>query len=150
MGERGALDSGAVVVRLQWVYQPRQPGFFTRAIESMAAGNPVSLVTDQVGCPTPAEVVAPALLKAARGEAVGLFHLACRGEATAYDWIARGARQAGVGLNAQRITRADLPGAHRPARSCLDSSRFEATFEVRMPHWEAALDTAMAGWSAQD
>lgn len=146
VGERAALDCGAVVVRLQWVYQPRQPGFFTRAIEAMASGNPVKLVTDQIGCPTPAEVLAPALLKAARGEATGLFHLACRGETTAFEWIARGARQAGVTLDAEPITRAQLPGAHRPARSCLDPSRFERCFDVRMPHWEAALDTAMAGW----
>lgn len=150
VGERAVLDAGGVVVRLQWVYQPRQPGFFTRAIEAMAAGNTIKLVTDQVGCPTPAEVVGPALLKAARSEATGLFHLACRGEATAYEWIARGARQAGVALQAEAITREALPGAHRPARSCLDSGRFEATFGVRMPHWEAALDTAMAGWSGRE
>ena len=150
VGERAALDCGALVVRLQWVYQPRQPGFFTRAIESMAAGNKVRLVTDQVGCPTPAEVVGPALIKAARSDISGLYHLACHGEATAYDWIARGAMQAGVALKAERITRDALTGAHRPARSCLDPSRFETSFEVRMPHWEAALDMAMAGWSGRD
>jgi dTDP-4-dehydrorhamnose reductase len=150
VGERSALDAEAVVVRLQWVYQPRQPGFFTRAIEAMAAGNRVSLVTDQVGCPTPAEVLAPALLRAARLRPTGLYHLACRGQATAEEWIRRGARHAGVEVCAQLLTRAELGGAHRPARSCLDPSRFEAAFEVRMPHWEAAMDTAMAGWSGRD
>jgi len=150
VGERAVLDAGGVVVRLSWVYQPRHPGFFTRAIEAMAAGHTVDLVTDQVGCPTPAEVVVPALLKSVRGEATGLFHLACRGEATPHAWIARGAAQAGVDLLANAVTRSDLRGAHRPSRSCLDPGRFERTFGVRMPHWEAALDIAMAGWSGRD
>ena len=146
VGERAALDAGAVVVRLQWVYQPRQPGFFTRAIEAMAAGRSIDLVIDQVGSPTPTDVIAPALLKAARGQESGLFHLACGGEVSAHGWIARGAAAAGVPLLAREITRADFPGAHRPARSCLDSSRFERAFHVRIPHWEAALDAAMGGW----
>ncbi len=150
IGERAALDAGAVVVRLQWVYQPRQPGFFTRALEAMAAGSTVDLVTDQVGCPTPAEVVAPALLSAARGEATGLFHLACAGETSAHGWIARGATRAGIVLRARSLTRAALGGAHRPARSCLDSGRFEAAFEVQLPDWAEALDTAMDGWSEVD
>jgi len=148
VGERAALDAGAVVVRLQWVYQPRQPGFFTRALESMAAGVTVGLVTDQVGCPTPAAEVSTALLAAAQGEACGLYHLACSGETSAQGWIARGAARAGIALLARPVTRAELGGAHRPARSCLDSSRFEAAFGVQMPAWGEALDVAMREWPA--
>jgi dTDP-4-dehydrorhamnose reductase len=146
VGERAALDADAVVVRLQWVYQPGLPGFYTRALQAMARGESVSLVTDQVGSPTTAGAIAPALIAAARGQARGLFHLACAGESTAYEWIARGAQIAGVALRAQKVSRAELGGAPRPARSCLQSTRFEAAFGVEMPHWEAAQSAAMVGW----
>ena len=119
VGEQAALMQGAVVVRVQWVYQPGERGFFNLALRRLAAGEPLSLVTDQVGRPTPAAEVAKGLLSAARGGPTGLFHLACTGETSAWDWIAAAARLRGIPVRATPTTRQALGGAHRPARSCL-------------------------------
>ena len=143
-GEAAVLAGGGTVVRLQWVYSPLGSGFFNRALAKMAAGEVVRLVTDQVGCPTPAELVAPALLTIAGGGPSGLFHLATRGEATAHAWISAGAEAAGIPLQAEPASRADFVGAHRPARSVLDSTKVEQTFGVSLPHWRDALQTVMA------
>lgn len=143
-GETAVLSAGGTVVRLQWVYSPLGRGFFNRALSMMAAGEEVRLVTDQVGCPTPAELLAPALLAIARSEATGLFHLATQGEATAYDWIAAGARAAGVPFTALAASRLDFQGAHRPARSVLDSTKAAKTFGLRLPYWHEALQTVMS------
>jgi dTDP-4-dehydrorhamnose reductase len=143
-GEQAVLRAGGTVVRLQWVYSPLGRGFFNHALTTMKAGDSVRLVTDQVGCPTPAELLAPALLKIAGAEATGLFHLATQGAATAHEWIAAGAEAAGIPLRAQAALRADFEGAHRPSRSVLDSSKVAEIFGIRLPDWRDALQTVMA------
>ena len=137
-------EPSAVVVRIQWVYAPGRPGFFTRSMEALARGEELGLVTDQVGVPTAGPWLARALLACAAGEATGLFHLACAGEATAWEWIEAGARALGLPFRARPLTRAELGGAWRPARSVLDPSRFARSFGVAIPHWEAALKAAVA------
>ncbi len=143
-GEHAARKMGATVVRVQWVYSPGARGFFNLALARLAAGEPLSVVTDQIGRPTPAALVARGLLLAARGGPVGLYHLACTGEASAWDWIAAGARLRGLPMTATPTTRARLGGAYRPERSCLCSDRFAETFGLRLPDWTEALEAAMA------
>lgn len=150
-GERRALAHGAVVVRIQWVYHPGGRGFFTAALRRLAAAQPVRLVTDQVGVPSPADWVADGLLRAATGTPVGLFHLAPDGETTARDWILTAARHLGLSTHsASPARRADFAGAARPARSCLDNAHFRATFGLEPARWDrlltAALDQAGPAW----
>lgn len=143
MGEVAALGEGAVVVRVQWVYDPLHPGFFSRTLAALAEGRRPRLVTDQVGSPTPARLLAPALLRAAEDGPTGLFHLATTGEATPWTWIEAASARLGLPFRAEPVTRADLGGAWRPARSLLDSSRFEAAFGVGLPGWEEGLERAL-------
>jgi dTDP-4-dehydrorhamnose reductase len=142
-GERGVLEADGVVVRLQWVYQPGHRGFFNRALSMMSSGQAVRLVSDQVGCPTPASLIAPALLRIAAGGATGLFHLATTGEATAAEWITAGARAAGIQVLAEPAIRADFTGAHRPARSVLNCDKLAQAYGIRLPDWRTALQTVM-------
>jgi dTDP-4-dehydrorhamnose reductase len=142
-GERAALEAGAVVIRLQWVYQPGSRGFFNRAMAAMSRGESVRLVTDQVGCPTPASLLAPALLQIAHSGPVGLFHLATQGEASAWEWMQAGALALGIPFIAEPSLRSDFSGAHRPARSVLDSTKTEQAWGIRLPNWRDALQTVV-------
>ena len=144
-GEARVLAEGGTVVRLQWVYQPGARGFFNRALAMMRRGEPVRLVTDQVGCPTPAQLLAPALITIARSGPVGLFHLATAGEATAFEWIQAGAEAMGVEFRGIPARRADFDGAHRPARSVLDSAKVAAAWGIKLPQWRHALQTVVCG-----
>lgn len=146
-GEALALAAGAVVVRVQWVYRPGHPGFFTRCLDGLARGDTLDLVTDQVGTPTPAVPLAAALMVGAAGGPAGLFHLACAGEASAWSWIEAAAAMAGLPFRARPIQRAALAGAWRPARSCLDSGHFGRSFGVRLPAWQDALADALSSWT---
>jgi len=143
-GEQLALEHGAVVARLQWVFHPGAKGFFNHALRQMAAGETVRLVTDQVGCPTPASLLAPVLIEMARGGPTGLFHLATQGEATAWEWIETGAKALGVTFRAEAALRKDFQGAHRPARSCLDSGKLNKAWGLELPDWRSALQTVGA------
>lgn len=145
-GEAAALAEGAVVVRVQWVYHPHHPGFFSRCLQALSRGEELSLVTDQIGCPTPADLLAPALLAAARAGPTGRFDLACTGEATPWRWIEAAAAQLGLPFRARAISRADLGGAPRPARSVLDSTAFTAAWGWALPPWEDGLRSALSRW----
>ena len=140
-GEQLALQHGGVVARLQWVFHPGQHGFFNHALNQMREGSRVRLVTDQVGCPTPADLLAPILIEMAQHGPIGLFHVATQGEATAWEWIEAGAAALGVRFHAELVSRTDFDGAHRPARSCLDSSKLKSAWGVELPDWRNALQT---------
>jgi len=154
LGEQGVLSTEGTVVRLQWVYQPGERGFFNRAIAMMRNGEAVRLVTDQVGCPTPAEMVASSLVTMATAGPTGLFHLATQGEATAHEWIAAGAEAMGVEFTGVPAQRADFDGAYRPSRSVLDSSKVAAAWGIKLPDWKDALQTVVCGsdrlWSGAE
>jgi dTDP-4-dehydrorhamnose reductase len=143
-GELAALAHGALVLRVQWIYGATGRGFFASALARMRAGEPVSLVTDQVGTPTEVGWLAERIRDAARGGPTGVFHLAPAGETSAEGWILAGARALGLREDGvARIRRADLPGAFRPARSCLDSRRFQAAWPAARPRWDALLRAAL-------
>ncbi len=145
LGEQGVLSEGGLVVRVQWVYAPGRRGFFTTALRRLAAGQPVGLVVDQVGIPTAADWLGSALLAAVTGGPPGLFHLAPRGEATAADWILAAADHLDLSTaTAHDAVRSDFPGAPRPARSCLDGSRYAAAFGVVLPPWQTLLRASLA------
>lgn len=145
-GEQAALAHGAVVVRVQWVYHPGHPNFFSNVLQAMARGEPVRLVVDQLGAPTPAALLAPALLQAARGGPVGAFHLACQGETSAFGWLTTAARFLGLDPTVVPIRRSELGDAVRPARSVLDSGAFAKAFGIALPAWDDALRDALADW----
>jgi dTDP-4-dehydrorhamnose reductase len=143
-GEVRALAVNAVVVRIQWVYWPGGRGFFTAALRRLHQRRPVRLVTDQIGCPSPARWVARGLLRCAAGGPTGLFHLATDGETTAQQWILEAANQLGLQTDsAQPATRSDFAGAWRPQRSCLDNHRFRKTWGLPATPWQDALHRAL-------
>ncbi len=145
LGEGAVLSRGGTVIRVQWVYDPGRPGFFTWALRRLARSEPVGLVTDQVGSPTPARWLARQLMRCAEDGPPGLYHLATTGACSAEDWILSACRILGVATgSAQRKLRADLGGAYRPARSCLDASLAAQTWGLKLPAWEPALQQALA------
>jgi len=141
-GEQAARAAEATIVRLQWVYSSStsSSSFVDRAIQRMAAGDSVSLVTDQLGCPTPAALLAQWLVELARLRVLpAIVHLATTGAATPQQWICALAEAQGITPLWHPIVRADLPGASRPARSCLDVSETERLFGRTLPNWHTAL-----------
>lgn len=149
-GEAAALAQGGVVVRVQWVYHPGHPSFFTTALRRALRGECVQLVEDQVGVPTWAGELAPALLRCAQMEAGGLYHLAAQGECSPATWIATAAQMLGLALRSELISRNRFAGIYRPSRSCLSSERFESVFGVGLAPWSVGLRRALKavdrGW----
>ncbi|KJV31655.1 dTDP-4-dehydrorhamnose reductase [Luteibacter yeojuensis] len=157
-GEQALVASGAahMILRTAWLYSADGPSFLQTVLRLADERDQVRIVADQRGSPTPASLLADAIITATgawtsrpahdRPALEGLFHVVAAGETTWYGFteaIIRGAVKRGILLRAptvEPITTAEYPTpARRPAYSVLDSSRFESVFSRRMPDWESQL-----------
>jgi dTDP-4-dehydrorhamnose reductase len=143
--EQAVRALGGTIIRVQWVYHLTGTSFVNRAIAEMRAGRSVPLVTDQVGCPTPAPHLARWLWELATlPQLPAVLHLATTGEATPAQWVCALARAAGVEPRWHPISRTDLRGAYRPARSCLDVRDTQPLLSATLPTWSQALEELTA------
>lgn len=168
-GEVFLEGSGAafLLFRTAWVYSSIGHNFLKTMLRLGAERSEISVVDDQVGCPTPAKTLAVATTLALqqwwsspaseRAGLAGTYHLVTSGQCT---WnafaqsifaIARDLRAAGLSdldLKVESVkaipTSAYPTPAARPAWSVLDNSKFQETFQLRLPRWDEVLPQIVA------
>jgi dTDP-4-dehydrorhamnose reductase len=146
---------GAAVIRTSWVYSPYGNNFVRTMLRLSETQAVVRVVHDQYGAPTSAADLAAATLAiVARlrstngsGEA-GIYHLAGEGKTSWHGFaaaiFASLARRGRRVPKLQAITAAEYPTpARRPQNSCLDSSKAERIFGVRLPPWRSSLEACL-------
>ena len=140
----------AVVVRTSWLYSNGQGANFpTRLLAQLRDSvAPVKVVTDIVGNPTPAPILAQGLVQAiVSGLPAGTYHVCCTGAASKHDWARHIAQSAG--FDPERIveTTSDqyVTVAARPRHVDLDTEKFERAGLIALPAWQ---DAWAATWSA--
>jgi dTDP-4-dehydrorhamnose reductase len=156
-GEREVLEllGGAgrgIVLRTSWVYGPVGRNFCLTMLrlhrDRAAAGAPLGVVADQVGCPTSTAGLARACWRVL-GPAAPLppiLHWSDAGAASWYDFaVAIGELGVAQGLLEQAaavvpLTTAEYPTpAQRPSYSLLDCSGTRQLLGLPAQHWRAAL-----------
>ncbi len=154
-GLRAIEASGCrhLVLRVSWVYAARGSNFLRTILRLAGEREQLSVVADQIGAPTPAELIADVtaqclmLLHNGKG-GEGVYHLAPSGETSWHGFasaIVREAQAANIALkltpeSIRAITTADYPtAAQRPANSRLDTTKIQTTFGIALPAWESAL-----------
>lgn len=155
-GERALAESGVryLVVRTSWLFGLHGRAFPRTMWERATAGKPTRVVNDQVGRPTYTGDLASAvwrLVAAGMAEAAGaILHVANAGTATWYDVARRVFEAAGVPELVTPCTSAEYPTlARRPARSVLDTARYERLAGGPLPSWEDALTRFLATLGAE-
>jgi dTDP-4-dehydrorhamnose reductase len=158
-GERLAIDRlGAdrtCVLRTSWVYGPVGANFCLTMLrlhrQRAEAGQPLSVVADQVGCPTATAGLAAACWAAITRGVTGRHHWSDAGAASWYDFaVAIGELGAAAGLlhrpaDVVPIATSDYPTpARRPAYSLLDCRATRAALDLPPRHWRAALADVLA------
>jgi dTDP-4-dehydrorhamnose reductase len=146
---------GAAVIRTSWVYSPYDNYFVRTMLKLSETQAVVRVVQDQYGAPTSAADLAAATLAIVErlrstngsGEA-GVYHLAGDGETSWHGFaaaiFASLARRGRRVPKLQAITAAEYPTpARRPKNSCLDSSKAERIFGVRLPPWLSSLEECL-------
>ncbi|MEO8367190.1 MAG: dTDP-4-dehydrorhamnose reductase [Pseudoxanthomonas sp.] len=149
-GEKAIRESGCrhMIFRTAWVYGNHGSNFMRTMLRLAAEREQLSVVADQVGTPTPANLVADVTAAALESGMTrsGLWHLTASGETNWYIFATEILLQASArGLLARLpevvpITAAEYPTrARRPAYSCLDTSQLQMDFGLVLPDWRQAL-----------
>jgi len=142
---RTALPSRHLVIRSSWLYGAAGRSFPATILARAAAGEDVSVVSDQFGNPTWSADLAAASVALLDAGATGTVHFASRDHCSWYD-LARAicseyAERSGTPAVAVRpIRSADRPTpAARPSWSALDTRRYAALTGQQPPSWRDAL-----------
>ena len=143
-GEQVLATSGCkwMVVRTSWLYGAGGRDFVDVVLEKGERPSVMTVVDDQVGCPTWTGSIAPGIVELTEAGAKGTHHLCDAGEATWLDLARQVAKEARLEIEfTATSTLAWNAPAHRPPYSVLDCSKVEAVLGRRMTPWRESLRT---------
>ncbi len=154
-GEQAIIDSGCqyLIFRTSWVYAARGANFAKTMLRLAAERDRLTVINDQIGAPTGADLLADVTAHAIRTvqqrpELAGLYHLVASGATTWYEYarfVIDFARHAGVDIKVADIAIEPVPTsafptpAMRPLNSRLNTSKLCANFELNLPHWQTGV-----------
>lgn len=151
-GEQLITASGArhLIFRTSWVYAARGGNFAKTMLRLAAERERLTVIDDQFGAPTGAELIADVTAHALRqvlrqADDAGIYHLAAAG-VTTWNGYARFVLDTSRELQPELplvanevapVPTSDFPTpARRPLNSRLDTSRLCRTFGLTLPHWQ--------------
>ncbi len=146
LGERAvalAAPETHTIVRTSWLFGVAGRCFPATMLRLASERDLLTVVDDQVGCPTFTGHLAQALVELADGEPHGgIVHLAAAGEGSWYDFAVEIMREADANVEVRPCSTAEFPRpARRPAYSVLRSERAGAPV---LPDWHEGLSAYMA------
>jgi dTDP-4-dehydrorhamnose reductase len=158
-GEQALRKSGCkhLIFRTSWVYAARGHNFIRTMLRLARERETLTVVDDQIGAPTGAELIADATAHALRtaqrdAQRGGTYHLAARGE-TSWCGYARFVIAAAARLGARvnmapdavaPVASAEYPTpAKRPRNSRLDTAKLERAFGLWLPDWRLGVERAV-------
>jgi len=163
-----AVHDRHLILRTSWVFAARGGNFARTMLRLATEKAALNVIADQHGAPTSAELIADATALAlyrichGAGDAVGAYagtyHLTASGATTWHGYarhVLELAQAHGISLKAGPdkvhpiATEAYPLPAPRPRNSRLDTSKFSATFNLQLPHWQHHVQRLMAELTAQ-
>ncbi len=158
-GERRAADrlppDRLCVLRTSWVYGPVGQNFCLTMLRlhrlKAAAGEPLAVIADQVGCPTSTSTLARACWAVIARGVSGFHHWSDAGAASWYDFaaaigelaVARGLLPEAAAVRAIGTEEYPTP-AKRPSYSLLDCRATRRALDLPPLHWREALAAVLA------
>ena len=154
-GEQAIAAAGSeyLILRTAWVYALHGHNFLRTMLRLAGERDELRVVADQVGCPTPAWLIADVTATILRQGLVkpGVRHLVTQGQTSWHgfaDAIMDEAFERGLLTHKPRvmpITTAEFPTpAQRPACSVLDTDWLQRDYALTLPDWRQALATTLA------
>lgn len=144
-----------LILRTSWVYAARGGNFAKTMLRLAQERDRLTVIDDQFGAPTGAELLADVTAHAIRQlqrhpEHAGLYHLVAAGETNWFEYAKH------VLANAQHVikiksaevapvpTSAFSTAAKRPHNSRLNTAKLQATFGLTLPPWQQGVDRMLA------
>jgi len=159
-GEQAIMASGCrhLVFRTSWVYGARGGNFAKTMLRLAREREQLTVIEDQIGAPTGADLLADVTAHAVRHvlpllrhndlTPSGIYHVAAAGETSWHGYarfVLQRAQAAGQVLKAgpQQVhpipTTAYPTPARRPHNSRLDTTRLQNTFGLNLPPWQVGV-----------
>lgn len=154
-GEDAIIGTGCrhLIFRTSWVYAARGGNFAKTMLRLAQERDSLSVINDQIGAPTGADLLADVTAHAIRTalqrqELGGLYHLVAGGHTTWYDYACFAidfAREAGINIKVAPeaihpvATSAFPTPARRPNNSRLDTGKLREAFGLNLPHWQSGV-----------
>jgi dTDP-4-dehydrorhamnose reductase len=154
-GEQAIVASGCqhLILRTSWVYGARGGNFAKTMLRLAAERERLTVIDDQWGAPTSAELLADASAHAARATLArpglaGTYHCAAAGVTTWNGYarfvlghaLARGKALKAGPEQVDRVPTSGFPTpARRPHNSRLDCGRLQAAFDLALPPWQTGV-----------
>jgi dTDP-4-dehydrorhamnose reductase len=130
------------IVRTAWLFGPHGPNFVSTMLRLATERDEVQVVTDQVGSPTFAGHLAPALVDMAERTDTGIFHGAGAGSCSWYELTLEAYDAAGFACRVLPTTAEQFARpAPRPAYSVLGSER---EHPITLPPWQEGVRAHLA------
>ncbi len=130
------------ILRTGWLYSSLGKNFLQTTKRLEKNNTQLSMIYDQVGTPTHAEILIQAISKImeSKSEAYGIYHIANEGVASWYDFAYEILLSLKSNCKLNPILTENYPTpAKRPSYSVLDKSKFKNEFNVEFPHWKESL-----------
>lgn len=138
-----------LIFRTSWVYAARGKNFAKTMLQLAKERDSLSVIHDQIGAPTGAELVADVtahvLRTAMQNNVTGIYHLTASGEVSWYEYakfVLDYAQQKGTPLklspsDIKAVSSSEYPTpAQRPLNSRLNTTKLQETFNIYLPPWQ--------------
>jgi dTDP-4-dehydrorhamnose reductase len=159
-GEQRVRASGCrhLILRTSWVYSSRGGNFARTMLKLAAERMRLTVIEDQIGAPTGADLLADVTAHALRivsstPELAGTYHATAAGETSWHGYaqlVIEWARTRGHVVQVPADGIAPVPSsayataARRPHNSRLDTQKLRHTFGLTMPDWQAGVVRMLA------
>jgi dTDP-4-dehydrorhamnose reductase len=154
-GEQAIQASGCkqLIFRTSWVYAARGNNFAKTMLRLAQERDSLSVIADQFGAPTSAELLADVTAHALRSamakpELGGLYHLAASGETSWHSYARFVLEQAEAAGKLFKVAPAQITAiassayptaAKRPLNSRLNTGKLQNAFALHLPDWQVGV-----------
>lgn len=150
-GEQGVTEAGGryAILRTSWVFSAHGKNFVKTILRLASERAEISVVSDQIGGPTPASALAAASLAMAERLAIdpsksGIYHLAGAPDVSWAAFAREIIAQSNLECTVIDIPTAEYPTpARRPHNSRLDCQATRTAFGIEQPDWRAELGAVL-------
>ena len=137
-----------LIFRTSWVFAQKGKNFLKTMLALSQQREKLSIIDDQIGAPTSAELIADvsahAIVQTLRDQTkIGIYHLVASGETSWFEYanyIFEQAKSLGVNLAIQEVnpipTAAYPTPAKRPHNSRLNNQKIQHAFQIYLPDWK--------------
>ncbi|MCG8510238.1 MAG: NAD(P)-dependent oxidoreductase, partial [Rhodospirillales bacterium] len=135
-----------LILRTSWVFSAGRPNFVNTILRLASERESLSIVADEIGCPTHAGDIAATTLRlidlfAKEGDFPwGTYHYCGAGPVSRYQFAEAILRESAMFAELVAIDSDEfVSAAARPLRAVLDCGRIERFFGIRQPDWRQPL-----------